>query len=720
MRFFSRSGVVHKTPLFFQMEGVECGAASLGMILGYFGAHHTLRELRDVCYVSRDGVKASTILKAAESFGLVGDAHKVDSLEVFFGEDRFPCIIFWKFFHFLVVEGFKNNYVYVNDPAIGRYRMTREEFDLGFTGIVLTFRPSAQFKRQSQATSFVTRIRFWFQGCSSALWYLVFIGVGMIIPALLIPALLELFVDRYLIDGQVAWRFGLILAFGVTLFGQAVLLVLMRYFSLRLERGMAVRFSRKLVRALLRLPMRFFSQRFPGDLAFRVLLPERISGALGIIVVGFLVQILCAVFYLVLMGAYDIKLMLVTLVLAALSMVALWQSIRLGGAILHHVGKETSRLNELNLTALSSIHTLKATGREMEFFQQWSGQQARVLSYSQTLSLTNERLDILPMVTQGIVQLAIFGFGGYLAMHGEISLGRLVAFQSLALAFFKPITDLLFSIHQFQQLGIDLARSEDVLHQPESEFVDIAYPVVHESDFTGELIVKGLTFGYQRREAPLISQFDLTVPSGSRVAIVGASGSGKSTVAKLIAGLYSPWEGQILVDGVDLFTLDPAFRSQLIGVVDQDMVFFDGSIRDNMTLWDHSIMDEAVILAAKDAQLHHEILRREGGYDAMLIGGAKSLSGGQRQRLEIARVLARAPKILIMDEATSALDPLVEFEVDQAIRRRRCTVIIIAHRLSTIRDADHIVVLDKGVVVASGTHESLMAHPYYATLVRSE
>ncbi len=708
---------IHRTPLFFQMEGVECGAASLGMILGYFGSHHTLRALREVCGVSRDGVKASTILKAGETFGLKGKAQKVETLSAFY-KTKFPCIVFWKFCHFLVVEGHKNGRIYLNDPAMGRYTISESEFDEAFTGIVLTFEPGETFVRNSQVLSWGSRLQFWFDRYTRSITYLVVAGILMVLPALLIPALLELFVDQYMIQSQVSWRLGIIMAFGLTLVAQASLMVLMRYHSLKLEKAMTIRFTSQMIWDLLRLPIRFFSQRFSGDLAARALLPEQISASLSSIVVGFSIQLICILFYIILMWAYEWRLMLVTLTLALASIGALWWSLRSSRAVLHHIGVETGTLDQLSLTSLTSIHTLKATGREVEFFQQWAGQQAKVIQHHQTMALANERLDILPLLTQGIVQLFIFGFGGFLAMKGEISLGRLVAFQSLALAFFKPVSDLLFSVHNFQQLGMDISRSEDILYQPELS-QDLQAGTQH-NNAQGQIVLNNISFGYHRREAPLLQNLTLTIPAGVRVAIIGGSGSGKSTIAKLIAGLYTPWEGEVLIDGHPLDTLDAEFRSKFIGVVDQDLTFFSGSIRDNISLWNPTISDEAIVSAAKDAAIHDDISRRKGGYDAPVFEGAKDLSGGQRQRLEIARVLARNPQILILDEATSALDPIVELQVDQNIRKRACTTIVIAHRLSTIRDAHTIIVMDGGKMVAKGTHEELMQDPTYANLVKAE
>ena len=716
MRWFGQSSI-RRTPLFFQMESVECGAASLGMILGYFGAHYPLRDLREVCGVSRDGIKASTLLKAGQHFGLMGKAQKMADMATFL-KASFPCIVFWKFNHFLVVEGLRHGRVYLNDPAMGRYSLPEAEFDEGFTGIVLSFTPGEGFVKNSQMNSWVGRLRFWFKDYTRSLLYLVVTGVLMVLPALLIPALLELFVDSYVVQNQWAWRTGILVAFGVTLTVQAILMLCMRYFSLRLERAMVIRFSSEMMWTLLRLPMRFFAQRFSGDLAARTVLPERISTSLASLGVGFTIQLACTVFYVALMGAYEWRLMLVTLALAIVSLLGLGWSLRAGRAVLHYIGVEAGKLDQLCLTSLTSIHTLKATGRELDFFQQWAGQQAKVIRHHQTLALSNERLDILPLLTQGVVQLFIFGFGGFLAMKGEISLGRLVAFQSLALAFFKPVSDLLFSIHQFQQLGMDLARSEDVLYQ--AELGAELGPGIVPTTVEGTVELRDVTFGYHRREPALLQNISLVVPAGARVAIIGGSGSGKSTIARLISGLYAPWEGEVLIDGQPLLSLDAGFRSRLIGVVDQDMAFFAGSIRDNLTLWDPEISDEAVVAATKDAELHADISRREGGYDGLLSEGARSLSGGQRQRLEIARVLAREPKILILDEATSALDPVVELAVDTHIRKRGCTTIVIAHRLSTIRDAHTIVVLDKGQIVAMGTHEALMQNAYYAQLVRAE
>ncbi len=708
---------IAKTPLFLQMESVECGAASLGMILGYYGAYYSLETLRGLCSISRDGVKASAILRVAQQLGLEGQGLKkerIDDLKTL----TFPLIVFWNFNHFLVVEGLDDQFVWINDPAQGRYKLTHAAFSASFTGVVLTFSPGPQFQKTGEPFSIRSALKPWLKDQKWPLLFLFFTGLLLIVPGLLIPILSKLFVDHFMIERQLGWFAGLLWAMGISIMAQGALLALLRLNTLRLEMALAVSHTSQFVWKLLNLPMSFFYQRSGGEIASRLILPGRISESIANQVVGLAVQAFSASFYLVIMALYDWRLTLLVLGIVALNVGIMATFLDHQKQAIFVLGRENGKVTEAALNGIRAIETLKATGRESEFFRRITSHQIVMSNARQKLSAAQEKISLLPGLSLGICQLLLFGIGGWRAMSGELSLGSLVAFQALTIGFLKPISDLVFSTNALQQLEADLSRIRDVYLYPSAAAAPLSKETI--APFKGEIRIENLTFGYSRSDAPLIDNLTLTIPAGAHVAFIGESGSGKSTLAKLLCGLYTPWAGQIWIDGVSLETISPEIRAELMGMVDQEIVLFEGSIRDNLKLWDDTIEDEALVIGAKDAEIHDMVSTRPHGYDAPVEEGGRNMSGGERQRLELARVLIRNPKILILDEATSALDPLVELQVDRNIKQRHVTTVHIAHRLSTIRDSHLIVLLDKGKIIAQGTHDALLSDPAYARLVNSQ
>lgn len=712
----------HKTRTVLQMEAVECGAAALGSILGYHGRIVPLEELRVRCGVSRDGVTARNLVHAAREYGLEARGFKREMEDL--RDTPLPAILFWNFNHFLVLEGFVGDEVFLNDPAVGPRRITLEELDEGYTGVVLTFEPGPGFERMGEEPSIVGALASRARGSEWALAFAVVSGLALVLPGLVVPAFTRVFVDQILVSRLDSWVKPLLFGMALTAALRGALTWLREHYLLRLQSKLAVVSGGRFFWHVLRLPMEFFSQRYAGEVGGRVALNESVAALLTGRIASTLIDAAMIVFFGAVMLFYDWALTLlgVSVVALNLAVLRLVSEHRVDGN--RRLLQEAGKLSGTLMSGLANIETLKATSRESDFFTTLAGHQAKYQVAKQDLALKTQVLLTGPAVLTGLSNAAVLAFGGYRVMEGDLTMGMLVAFQSLMASFIGPVNNLMGLGGELQVLQGDINRLDDVLrYPPDPRVTDIQEDARLEGveKLTGRLEVRGVTFGYSRLAEPLLRDFSLTVEPGSRVALVGPSGCGKSTLSKLVTGLYEPWEGEILYDGVPALSIPRPVFNASVAFVDQDLTLFDGTIRENLTLWDDTIPDADVILAAKDALIHDGITSRPGGYDSRLEEGGSNFSGGQRQRLDIARALAGNPRILVLDEATSALDTRSEQLVDESIRRRGCTCLIVAHRLSTIRDCDEIIVLEQGRVVQRGTHAQLIADPagLYARLIEA-
>lgn len=716
---------LRRTPTLLQMEAVECGAASLGMILGYHGRIVSLADLRQACGISRDGSKASNVLNAARIYHLQGKGLKV-SLEAVQQLER-PYIVFWNFNHFLVVEGFHRQKVYLNDPATGPRRVSLDEFSEGFTGVVLTFTPDAEFEPGGQSRDLVRSLRLRLQGSFRALAFCLLAGLLLVLTGLAMPAFSQVFVDQVLIQGRSSWLRPLLLGMVITATLTGLLTRLQLQILRRLRIKLAMGMSSGFLWHILRLPVSFYDQRFAGEISNRIKLNDRLASLLSGDLATTTISCVMVVFYGLVMWQYDWVLTLIGLASVAINLTTLRWVARQRSDTNTRLMQEQGKVSGVAIAGLQSIETLKASGLESDFFNRWAGFYAKSLNARQEMDRLNQRLGLLPAFLSSLSAMLLLTLGGFRVIDGALSIGMLVAFQSLIQQFMQPVNQLLKLAGDFQELGGTLDRLDDVLQNPvdpllptpdSSPSLPLHFP---SSKLQGFLDLHQLTFGYNRTAPPLIDNLNLSLKPGQRVALVGGSGSGKSTVAKLVCGLYQPWSGDIYFDGQPRHQIPRPMLTNSLAMVEQDILLFAGTVRDNLTLWDTTIPDGNLIQACRDAAIHDTILSMAGGYSAELLEGAANLSGGQRQRLEIARALVNNPAILVMDEATSALDTETERTIDYNLRLRGCTCLIVAHRLSTIRDCDEIIVMHYGKVVQRGSHDDLrqQAGPYLQ-LIRSE
>jgi NHLM bacteriocin system ABC transporter peptidase/ATP-binding protein len=690
------------------MEDVECGAAALTSILGYHGRDVSLVQMRVECGVSRDGSKASNILKAARKAGLKakGEQRDVDAL----ADMQMPVIVFWNFNHFLVLEGYRKGRFFLNDPASGPRTVTEEEFAGAYTGVVLSFAVTPEFqkggKRPSLLSSLAKRM-----GSREAFTFVGVASLALVVPGLVIPTFSRVFVDFVLVSGQSDWWRPLLAAMAITVLIKGVLSWIQGRALVRLEAKLSVSSSAEFLWHILRLPAEFYSQRYGGEVSARVQMNERVAEFLSTQLAARAIDAVMVLFFALLMFSYDWVLPLVGIgavaTLAGLTILVNRRRVDGNRRLISEEGKATGAL----MGGLASIETLKASAGESDLFARWAGHQTKFINSGQELARTTQLFLTMPPFVVSLAEAVVLAIGAYRVIQGELTLGMLVAFQSLMSAFTTPVQNLVNLAGSLQEIEGQMNRLNDVLEyrlDPKTEQNDQPDAGDLRTKLTGRLALEDVAFGYSRLDKPLIESFSVSLEPGQRVAFVGPSGSGKSTLAKLVTGLYEPWSGGVLFDGRVHRDIPRQVFANSVAVVDQDIAMFGGTIRDNLTLWDRTIPDLAVIQACKDACIHDEITARAGGYESLVEEGGRNFSGGQRQRMEIARALVGNPRILVLDEATSALDTVTEQQIDRNLRRRGCTCIIVAHRLSTIRDADEILVLETGKIVQRGTHEELI------------
>lgn len=699
-----------KTPTLLQMEAVECGAAALGIILGYYGKIVALEELRIQCGVSRDGSKASNIMKAARSYGLIAKGYRKEVEDL--RHINLPVIIHWNFNHFLVLEGFKKDRVFLNDPGMGPRVVSAEEFDQSFTGIVLTFEAGPDFQKGGEKSSIVKSLKKRLSGSEAGLLFIVLIGLLLVIPGLIVPAFSKIFVDKILLENMQNWLGPLFIGMIFTAVIRGLLTYWQQYYLLKLEMKLALSSSSQFFWHVLRLPVEFFSQRFPGEISTRVLLNDQVASLLSGQLATTILDCVSLLFFFILMLQYDLLLSFIGLGIAMINMVYLRYVARKRVDQNQKLLQEKGKVQSTSMAGIQIIETIKASGSEADFFSRWAGYQAKMVNSEQEMEVSTQLLSAVPPFLMTINNTVILAIGALHVINGALSIGGLVAFQTLMTSFLAPVNNLVSFGSVLQEVEGDLNRIDDVLRYPiEAKLSDESSSSDADQmdcvKLNGGVEFRNVTFAYSMLEDPLLQNFSLTIRPGERVALIGGSGSGKSTVAKLLSGLYKPWSGDILLDAKSRDEWARSVVNNSLAMVDQDIHMFEGTVRENLTLWDATISEANIVEAARDACIHDEIIAKKDGYTTLIEEGGRNFSGGQKQRLEIARALVNNPTVLVLDEATSALDPVTEQVIDDNIRRRGCACLIVAHRLSTIRDCNEIIVLEQGKIVQRGTHEGL-------------
>jgi NHLM bacteriocin system ABC transporter peptidase/ATP-binding protein len=704
------------------MEAVECGAAALAMVLGYYGRFVPLEELRTELGVSRDGAKASSVIAAARRYGLIAKGFQMEAEAL--AKVAKPVIIYWAFQHFMVVEGFSRRFgstrVAVNDPGTGPRKIDWAEFDAGFTGIVLTFTPGPQFRAGGHRTGVTEALLSRRQPSGRALPLVLLASLLLVVPGLLIPAFSKVFIDDVLTGAFPAYLIPLQLA----MFGTAALLfgltAVQRNYMLRIETRMALTSGARFFRHLLRLPVEFLLNRQPAEVASRVASNDSVAEILSRDVALTIVNLMLIVFYAWLLFSYDVLLAAIGVTMAMLNVAVLRWVARARTDAVQALRADRGRLGGTTFNTIRLIESIKASGAEGDAFARWAGFLAKVVTTRQRLGVPTAIVTVVPplitMANTGLLLLV----GGLRVAGGALSLGLLVAFQSLLGSLNGPVAQLTNLGERVQDIAADLTRLADAEKYP----VDRSFSLPHReisSRLTGALEFRNVSFGYSPLAEPVVRDISFTASPGRRVALVGASGGGKSTLGKLAAGLYLPRSGQILFDGIPREEIPREVIASSVSYVDQEICLFEDTVRNNLTLWDDSISDDAVIEALRDAALYDVISVRPGGIYSMVEENGRNFSGGQRQRLELARALASRPTLVILDEATSALDSDTERLVIDGLRRRGCACLILAHRLSTVREADEIIVLRDGVPVERGRHLDLLDRDgEYAKLVQAK
>ncbi len=711
-RFFRRLAAPFRrrfyTPTVLQIEAMECGAAVLGTVLAYYERWVSLEELRWACGVSRDGSKASNVVRAARRYGLKAEGFRMEPEDLH--QLRTPMVLHWKFQHFVVLEGFHKGQVYLNDPATGPVRVSEQELDDNFTGVVLLFEPGPNFQPGGEPPRFIPSLRRRLDGARTSLFYVLLAGLALAVPGIVTPVFSKVFVDYVLLRQFDTWLIPLVVGMVATAIVLGALTWLQQSYLLRFETRLSLTESSRFLWHVLRLPVEFFTQRFAGDISDRVRINDRVARLLSRDLATNVVGVVMIVFFAAVLLQFDVALTLLGLFVVSLNMLFLqWVSRRrIDGnrSLLQEQGKVIGTA----IGGLQMIESIKASGGDAHFFGRLTGYQTKVVNIRQELERYTQILEAVTPTLAALNAAVILGYGSWKVMEGELTLGDLIAFQALMLGLATPVQRLVSLGSKLQSAVGDMGRLDDVLLYPtevESEIDDEELGVATPSRLEGRLELRGVRFGYNPLEAPLVDGLDLTLEPGSRVALVGATGSGKSTVAKLVTGIFEPWSGEILFDGKPRSEWPKSVLTNSIASVDQAIMLFEGTLRDNLSLWDKTLSLSEIVVAAKGAAIHDDIAARAGGYDCRVEERGFNFSGGQRQRLEIARALTINPSILVLDEATNALDPATELRIDRHLRRRGCTCLIVAHRLSTIRDADEIIVLDRGRVVERGVHSEL-------------
>ena len=720
-RIFAKDCSRVKVPTILQMEATECGAAALAMVLAHYGLWIPLEKLRAECGVNRDGSKASCVIRAARNRKCQADGYRwsTDDLLELLPENPFPLIIHWEFNHFVVLEGIKNGKAYLNDPAMGRRTVPLEEFRTSYTGVSLYIEPGEDFVKAGHRYNVFKDLGKKLMEDHWAALFILILEFCAIIPGLAGPVMSQIFLDEILTRKHLNWMTSFCMAMTASFILSGIMTWLRAVVLTQWQRKLTLADSSSYFWHLLKLPMQFFHQRYAAEVAGRVGFNESIAGVLSGPAATAVLDFFIALFYLLLLLQYNVTLTIIGVLFSSVEIVLFLAMRRHLTDLNMRIQQDAGKAYGVAMNGLRMIETIKANGDESDFFTKWAGYQTKVLTASQETALWAMSVKMLPTLLSGINGALIMTIGGFSIMEGAMTAGMFMAFQHLMRSFEAPVNALVGLGSTLQTTEMQMQRLNDVRCY---EVDSLNFPADEEEKskkftmdrLSGEVTLDDVSFGYSPLEPPLLEHFNLHASPGDWVAVVGASGSGKSTFAKIITGLYEEWSGTLAFDGTPRRHVPRQVITSSLAAVDQDIFLITGTVAENIALFDSTVRKSDIIAAAKDACIHEDILQLDGGYEAQVAEGGVNFSGGQRQRLEIARALAVNPSILVLDEATSALDPITEKKVLENIRHRGCTCLIVAHRLSTIRDCDEIIVLSHGKIVERGIHREMVQHdgPY--------
>ena len=699
---------VANTPIIMQLETLECGAASLAMVMAYYDKWIALEQVRVDCGVSKNGSNAKNILRAAQKYGFKtkGYAYDVKKLKE---RGKFPAIIHWGGGHFVVLNGFRGNKAIINDPAKGLVKVDLKTFESIFTGIYLEITPDDDFVPSGKRKSIFSFAKKRLKGAAALIIFFAVTTIISYLFSIITPAMNQVFIDYMLGGNNPDWLLPFIIIFASVGLLQVIVSIVQALYEYKIRGKLDLLGSTSYIWRILRLPIEFFSQRMVGDLQSRQSENASIAETLVNVFAPLLFNTIMIVIYLVVMINKSWILTLIGVATIVLNAFLSQYISKVRVNISRVQARDNAKLSAMTSKGIEMVETIKSNGAETAYFNTWSEVQESAVAGKLKMAKTNQFIGLLPSFVSLLANYSVLILGVYYTIKGEFTVGSIVAFQGLLSLFMSPAMTIISSGQTLQEMRTQMERVDDVLEYPLDQNVIREVATNNISKIKGNLILKNVTFGYSRLDNPVLKDFNLEIKQGQKIAIVGSTGSGKSTLSKLISGLYSPWSGEIIFDGQRIDEIDHEIFTSSIAVVDQDITLYEDTIMNNLKMWDESIEDYEVIMACNDAQIHKQITARESGYNALVLEGGKNFSGGEKQRLEIARSLAMDPSIIILDEATSALDAKTEFDVVRAIKARGITTIVIAHRLSTIRDADLIVVLEKGVATERGTHDELMA-----------
>ena len=697
----SKKRSVKKGPVVVQRETVECGAACLSMILAYYGKWLSLEQLRTDCGVSRDGSNARCIVQAARRHGLDAHGYRADISHL---EHMAPAIIHWNYNHFVVFKGFDGGLAYINDPGIGSIAVSMEDFNRSYTGVAITASPTDQFKPQGHQTSILHYVRENIRGVSDAFIFTLIMGILTAFAGMLYPLFSQVFMDDIITGKNEEWTVPFFVGMGALVVFHFLLAFLDNVYGRRFSGSMSLKGNTRFLWHALNLPMEFFAQRYVGDIVQRQSLNETITTTLVRILAPYAINILLLIVYVVVMARYSFLLTLMGLMSVALNIYVVRKESELRNNLSRAMEQTEGKFYGITMSCVDNIESIKAAGAERKFFDFWAGYFAR----RNNQEVAFEARSFSPYVFGHVANALVLILGAALILYGDFSIGMLMAFQGFMAEFMRPAMGLMQGSTTVIELRSQMERIDDVIAYPTEKWSDDANEA-HGAKMGGMFEMKNVTFGYSPTSEPLIKDFSMKLEPGKSVALVGTSGCGKSTIAKLVAGLYEPWSGDILFDGRKRSEISHEEYVNSVAVIDQNVVLFDDTISENLKMWDHSIEDFTMTMACIDSGIRNDIISRPRGFNTKLVKGGGNFSGGQRQRMEIATALAREPILLVMDEATSALDTVTEREVMQNIRQCGASLIVIAHRLSTVRDCDEIIVMDHGQIAERGTHDELMS-----------